>query len=264
MSWNNVAVTAVTTILLVSCTAQNDRDPSTTDSDTAREEAIADGATIVADEVSVDVIARTNDVVTDDITYLAQLNFVRGHLFAFNELFRAGEYDAAQTHAKHPESELYQGLEPAFSARGKSGFAAELQALTSTAAARGDVETAYATTLDAIRANAPETTIAKLLMAVSEVTIEAADEFDLGVGAEGVIVNAHEYQDAFGFLAASRELLSETFTSDINESEAISVAHEQLDLALSQFDGLVVTSTQGDALTIRDAGERIAKVASRL
>ena len=57
------------------------------------------------------------------------LGLVQGHLIAFRELHAAGEMDMAATHAKHPESEIYAALAPAFAARSKPGFADELSAL---------------------------------------------------------------------------------------------------------------------------------------
>lgn len=200
---------------------------------------------------------RTDDPANDDVEYYRRLGLVRGHLAAFIELYRAGAYDAAITHAKHPESELYQSLLPALEARSMPGFAAELDALAGYAADRGDVEGAYDAALSAIRANMPSANVKTQMLGVAEIVKTSGEEFDLGVNDEGNVEMSHEYQDAYGFLIASRELLADIETNDINAGEAIAVAHEQIDLALASFEGLTVSTTSGRAETIYGAAARI-------
>lgn len=197
------------------------------------------------------------DPATDDVEYLRRLGLVRGHLAVFIELYRAGEFDAAATHVKHPESELYAGLVPAFKARGKPGFADALSALVAATQARGDVDAAYAAVGDAIDANAPATNLATKLLAAAAMARTAGDEFAIGVEDDGAVSNAHEYQDAYGFLAAAQEMLSTEDTDDINEAEAIALAHEQLDIALKSFSGLTAEHTEGKASTIYGAAARL-------
>jgi hypothetical protein len=43
----------------------------------------------------------------------------------------------------------------------------------------------------------------------------------------------------------------------VNETEAINLAHEQLDLALASFDGLAAETTEGTASTLYGAAARI-------
>lgn len=201
--------------------------------------------------------AGAGDPATDDVEYMRRLGLVRGHLAAFAELYRAGEFGAAGTHVKHPESELYAGLVPAFEARGKPGFADELEALVAAAQARENVEEEYAAVGAAIDANAPVAPLSDKLLAVAAMAKTAGDEFGIGVEDDGTISNAHEYQDAYGFLVAGREILSAQDTNDVEESEAIALAHEQLDLALNAFSGLTVERTEGKASTIYGAAARI-------
>lgn len=199
----------------------------------------------------------SGDPATDDVEYLYRLGLVRGHLAAFIELYRAGAYDMAAMHAKHPESEIYADLAPAFAARGATGFAGELATLANTAEARGDVEAVYEATVSAIRANNPSANVKTTLLAISKMAATAAEEFDIAVTDDGAIETPHEYQDAYGFLAASREMLSELETADINATEAIAITHEQIDLAMASFDGLVADTTEGEASTIYGASSRI-------
>ncbi len=200
---------------------------------------------------------RSGDPASDDAEYLYRLGMVRGHLAAFIELYRADAYDMATTHVKHPEGELYADLAPAFEARQAPGFAQELRNLAYAAESQSNVETAYEATISSIRANGPTKDVGKTLMALSLLVSTAADEFDIGVNADGAVTEPHEYQDAYGFLAAAREMLSELETNDINESEAIAVAHEQIESSLASFDGWVVTETEGVSSTIYGAAARI-------
>ena len=197
------------------------------------------------------------DPATDDVEYIKRLGLVRGHLLSFMELYRTGNYDMALSHAKHPESELYTGLVPAFQVRSKAGFANELEELSQAAIARGDVEVSFERVMTAIITNMPKHDSKTALLAVSQMVSTAADEFTIGVSEDGSIVNAHEYQDAHGFLMSAREVLASEDTNDINAAEAIAIAHEQLDAALLSFDGLVVQSTEGKASTLYGAASRI-------
>lgn len=201
--------------------------------------------------------AAAGDPATDDVEYLYRLGMIRGHLIAFVELFRAGETEMAGTHVKHPESELYAALAPAFTARGEAGFEGALQDLVAAAKTGENVEATYEATIVAIRANAPDANPRTILLSIARLLSTAAAEFEIGVSDDGAITDPHEYQDAFGFLTAAREILSEVKTSDINASEAVAVAHEQIDLSLAMFGGLVATETQGSSTTIYGAASRI-------
>ncbi|PQA85356.1 hypothetical protein [Hyphococcus luteus] len=201
--------------------------------------------------------AAATDPASSDVAYMHVLGLVRGHLIAFTELYRGGVTDMAMTHVKHPKSELYASLLPAFEARGLDGFAEELSALAAAAEAGGDVEGPYREVVAAITANTPKASVAKQLLAVSEIVRTAADEFDIGVEDDGTVVNAHEYQDAYGFLIASREILSGIDTQDVNESDAIALAHEQIELALAPYNSLTDASTEGKASALYGAAARI-------
>ena len=84
--------------------------------------------------------ANAADADASDVAYIHLLGLVRGHLIAFSELYRAGAREMAMMHVKHPESELYTSLRPAFEARGLGGFGEELTALSDAAEAGGDIE----------------------------------------------------------------------------------------------------------------------------
>ena len=209
-------------------------------------------------------IVRTGDPVSDTSAFLTEIGKTRGHLIAFIELYRAGELEAAARHAKHPESEIYQGLLPAITARGLPGFAQALTALNDAMSAGADVEAAYAALQTAIAASLPDASIQETLLAVAGIVTTAAEEFAAGVDTEGAIVNDHEYQDAYGFLSAAREMLAELQTDDIAKAEAVSFAHEQLDIATSQTGSLIAKFCDGSAAEIESAGSRIEQAALRI
>lgn len=206
--------------------------------------------------------AASGDPSSDDVEYLRLLGLVRGHLIAFLELYNSGATEMAMTHVKHPESELYTSLAPAIEARGKPGFAAELSVLAAAAEAGGDVSDAFSDVISALNIHAGDAGVAAQLLGVSEIVRTAADEFDIGVEDDGSISTAHEYQDAFGFLVASREILSGLMTSDVNEAEAIDIAQEQISLSLDAFHSLTASETEGKASTIYGAAARI-EIAAR-
>lgn len=197
------------------------------------------------------------DPATDNAEYIYQLGLVQGHLIAFRELHAAGEIDMAATHAKHPESELYAALAPAFAARSKPGFADELNALVRTGEEGGNMDSAYAAIIAAIEAHIPDADVKTYLLAASKIAATAAEEFDIGVEDDGVISNAHEYQDAYGFLASARNIVSMAQADTVNESEAVGVAQEQIETALAAFDGLAAASTDGAPSTLYGAAARI-------
>lgn len=224
-------------------------------------EDVAEAPEPVAEEIPE---IRSGDPADDDVEFIYRLGLIRGHLLSFVELYRAGAYETATEHVQHPGSELYDALIPAFEARASDGFAEGLTALGEASAARGDVNALYADLVVAIRATAPKTSVAVKLLAISKMVATAAAEFDAGVADDGAIIDPHEYQDAFGFLSVAREMLASENSNDINETEAIAVAHEQLDLSINAFAGLLAEETEGQAETIYAAAAQIERAALRL
>jgi hypothetical protein len=208
--------------------------------------------------------ASMADPVSDDVEYLHQLGQTRGHLAAFTALHRLGAHEMSMTHAKHPESELYTGLVPAFAARGKTGFAEELAALTDAVAKGENVDAAYADVMNAISENEPDADFATRLMAIATLARTAGNEFAIGVADDGTVVNAHEYQDAYGFLTAAREMLANKEAADAQEAQALALADEQLEIALAEFDTLTANRVDGDASVIHGAAARIEIEANML
>lgn len=153
------------------------------------------------------------DLGTNDLAYLTQLSLMRGHLYVGYELYKAGHIEHAKTHMKHPESELYAKIAPAFATRNTIGFADELSALSAAVdqeLSTSQVEDAYYSLSLAISKseNAVEKTIfapAQRLKLVVELLRIAGEEYAIAV-VDGQLQNAHEYQDALGFTAISRAI----------------------------------------------------------
>lgn len=151
------------------------------------------------------------DLAKDNAAYLAQLGLIRGHLWVGYKLYQEGHIDMAKTHMKHPEDELYAGMEPVFKARQVDGFAQELQILADAVnGEKGDaaVKKAYQALQNQIaKSERIENKSARdVLISISLMIRTAADEYAIGVK-NGDVVNVHEYQDAYGFTEIAIERL---------------------------------------------------------
>jgi hypothetical protein len=208
--------------------------------------------------------ASSADPASDDVEYLHRLGQARGHLVAFLALHRLGAHEMSKSHAKHPESELYTGLAPAFAARGKPGFAAELAALAEAIEDNGDIDKACADVTKSISANEPDADFATRLMAIATLARTSGREFAMGVAEDGTVVNAHEYQDAYGFLTAARQMLASMDPADVEQEKSLALADEQLEIALHEFAALTASRVQGNASVIHGAAARIEVAANRL
>lgn len=158
------------------------------------------------------------DLAKDDAVFLAQLGLIRGHLWVGYKLYQEGHIAMAKTHMKHPEDELYAGLEPIFKAREVSGFGKELQTLAEAVnQEKGDaaVNKAYrALQSKMAKSESIEDKSARdVLVSISLMIRTAADEYAIGVK-NGDVVNVHEYQDAYGFTEIAIERLD-----DINSEQ---------------------------------------------
>ncbi|MAY54788.1 MAG: hypothetical protein CMQ37_02870 [Gammaproteobacteria bacterium] len=159
------------------------------------------------------------------------------------DLYRAGDRDAAETHMKHPEAEIYAALVPALDARGAPGFASELEALAVAVERRqplADVEAAYANLLQGIAAaeEVVEDPGAGLLgEVIVDLVSTAAAEYDIAAGDDLSLENAHEYQDSFGFMRVAYDVLDriEAMGADAGVTARI---REQMDSIMPTWSGV--------------------------
>ncbi len=214
--------------------------------------------------------ASSADSVASDAVYLGQLAFIRGHLNVGVNLYREGDEEASATHMKHPESEIYAALQPALEARGAPGFADQLAALA-VAVENGqplaEVETAYEDLLQGITAAeqaVPDQHARLLGNVIVDLVSTAAAEYDIAVGDDLALENAHEYQDALGFIRIAYDLLArvETMTDD---ASTVSAIREQLDLVRPAWTGLQPPQRlHTEPSVIYGAASRVELAVSRL
>lgn len=180
--------------------------------------------------------ASSADAIASDAVYLAQLSFIRGHLYVGVSLYREGDLDAAATHMKHPGDELYAALLPAIESRDGHGFGEQLENLAEAVIERragADVEAAYGALLEAIgdAENAVQELSARTLgTVIVDLVRTAAAEYDIAVDDQGMLVEPHEYQDSLGFVHTAKEkfALLETLSDNTAALMAIDVQLEAL------------------------------------
>ena len=153
----------------------------------------------------------TTPITDDKVAYMTQLGLVKGHLLVGYELYMAGHHDHAKTHMKHPESELYSDLLPAFSRYQQPGFSHELSQLANAVnndLGRKKVSQRYHALVKKIEQHQVLTSrdVAQQFKTVVQLLNVAAEEYGIAV-VDGEMKNAHEYQDAFGFTKVAHEAL---------------------------------------------------------
>lgn len=207
--------------------------------------------------------ATTADAIANDAVYLGQLAFIRGHLNVGVDLYRQGAEEASATHMKHPGDELYTALLPAIEAREASGFADQLEALAVAVENRrpmAEVESAYNALLDAVSAaeNAVEEQDAEMLgTVILDLVRTSAAEYDIAVGDNGDLENAHEYQDALGFVRIARDMLTR-LEGMTDNAPAVAAIREQLDLITPVWPSLMAPQKlETDPSVIYGAAARI-------
>jgi len=213
--------------------------------------------------------AGVPDLAADDVAFLKRLGLIRGHLYVGQKLYREGRVDMARTHIKHPRDELYAGLVPAINARGASSFDQALsglaEALESDAGIEA-VETAWETLDESIREieTSVDATTAQQLLAVARMSRTAAEEYAIGV-VNGRLDNAHEYQDAWGFVQVARLRLDRLSGANDDEIRAIERAGKALADLNRLWPGLAPEGmVDGDASLLHGAAARIELAARSL
>ncbi|NWG47253.1 MAG: hypothetical protein HXY25_12000 [Alphaproteobacteria bacterium] len=189
------------------------------------------------------------DPATDTAAYLTGLSLMRGHLRAGIELYRLGAAEAALTHMKHPRDEIYTDLEPAFAARGAAGFADALEALASgvrDGAPLAEVEAAYAQLLSAMDAAeaAAAPGRADRFRSATALLRSAAEEYAVAYDDAGMLRDAHEYQDAYGFTGEARRQIEAAGGPEADEALAVVSALAPLWPALVPPDRLETDASQ--------------------
>lgn len=134
-----------------------------------------------------------------------RLAFMSGHVEAGLALYRAGAPDQAARHLLHPVSETHAAERAGIDAL---GFKPEVFEQVSAALEAGKP----AAEVELLLAEAEENIVTMRSAAggdpkelIEYLMLTLADEYDAGVD-DGAIVNAGEYQDAYGFAVVARDI----------------------------------------------------------
>jgi hypothetical protein len=166
------------------------------------------------------------------IDFLKNLTLVEGHLTAGKDVYQSGDKEAAKTHMKHPGDELYAKLASGFKEFNAPRFDASLKRMA-LAVEQGksteDVNKAYETVvadIERARGKARPTLKERLLVA-SKVTRDAGNEFAEGVK-DAKVMNAHEYQDAYGYLKAAARLVDTARPANAAQTDTVANVNQLL------------------------------------
>jgi len=169
----------------------------------------------------------------DRVDYLTDLAMVEGHMLVGVELYKLGDAEAAKPHMKHPADELYKEVEGHFAELKVAGFAAELEAVGKAieqGAAAADVATLLNKLQAAIAvARGGEPSSAETVKTVVSLLRHAAEDYEAGVK-DGKVVDAHEYQDAWGFVQIASRLMAD-LPADEREEHAGPVGEIEAELS---------------------------------
>ncbi len=179
--------------------------------------------------------------VEQKVNFLSKLALVEGHLLAGVKLYSLGDVEAAKTHMKHPGSELVKSMAADMKAYQVPSFATALQTLAGTVEQKKpvpEVNAALSKVRDQLNAARHKVNVpTKAQFAVlSNVVREAAEEYGEGVK-NGAVVNAHEYQDAYGFVEAAKALANLLQTAPAHV-DAVTQARSALAALDSAFPAL--------------------------
>lgn len=206
---------------------------------------------------------------TNDLVYLTQLGLIRGHLLVGHQLYQEGHADAAKTHMKHPKSELYADLVPAFSARGTKGFAEQLEALADKVESNASSEAvtqAYNAVTKAIAANEAvvdkhSTSTEERLKLAVELLRAAGAEYALAV-VDGQLKSAHEFQDSYGFTQVAKRTVDSITPGDETSRDALAKAKQLIAQLAPLWPSIVPPETvSGDSSTLYGAAARVELLA---
>ncbi len=190
-----------------------------------------------------------------EIQLLTDLGFMQGHAYAGLKLYEMGETELGVEHIGHPIVEKYDAVAEQLEKMGHGGLKAQLEEMSAAAEAGQPAEDVAAlydevvATLETVRAEV-EGGAANQLKALALLTRIAADEYQVAFDG-GKMVNAKEYQDAWGFLQIVKEEARELAGSDDAQvAEAAAAILGYAENAESVFSGV-----KGDGISNPDASE---------
>jgi hypothetical protein len=188
-----------------------------------------------------------------------RLAFMSGHVEAGLALYRAGAPDQAARHLLHPVSETHASERGGLDALGfKPEVFEQVSAALDSGKPASEVEPLLAeaeANVAAMRAAAggePKALIEYLMLTL-------ADEYDAGVD-DGAIVNAGEYQDAYGFAVVARDIAA------AQDPAVFGALRTELDMLILMWPGKgpLADSTPAPEALMAEALERVKSAIANL
>ena len=208
--------------------------------------------------------AALAQVLLEQPGYVATLGELDAEAHVALALYQTRHAAIARSHLSHGDAIIHRRLLNRVLARRAQGFSAELKAFTK-AIERGEsfksVQKNYVALEAAIAASRGKGDLVKAVSMVTATGLligRSADYYSSGVG-NGKIIDQSQYQDAWGFMKAAKNIMA-----DISKSEKAKHAEEmvQLDSALANLNALWPNLTDGDAN--RDGGQILSDAAVRV
>lgn len=196
---------------------------------------------------------------------VADFLLIRGHTMAGRALYDAGERDMAKPHLSHPQKELYaesmQSLQQygAQSAAEAGDVIVALGEADASAEEIGEAVDATFVEIDAAIENV-NASVAQRAEAISAVLEAARAEYNVSI-TDGMVTDAPEYQDAWGFIRAAR-VGFDTWRDDFDDANESAAAEfdELLGALEALHDDPVPDNNPPDVIDVR-AGATQAQLA---
>lgn len=192
---------------------------------------------------------------SEDQSLAGNLMLLRGHLLVGSELYTAGRADDAVIHYLHPAEEIYNEIAAGLAARGVTGMATDLNALS--AAVKGKKPQAEVAALQtkveaAVAEAQPKLATPALAQVLATVLQTAADEYAIAYEG-GSLSNAAEYQDARGFVW--------TAESEVKANPALASLAEGIAALKAAWPGAV--PPKSPAMSVDEVSAKVAALVER-
>ena len=192
--------------------------------------------------------------VAPEVALLRDLGFMTGHLRAGLALYEDGDLEAARTHMGHPIEEKYEAVAGTLDERGFENLRQQMTRLIDAAEGGAEYAEVEATfdeviaTVDQVRAQS-DASPAMRLIALAELGMIAAEEYDAAIADDGSIENLHEYQDSWGFLRTIERQAQEIAES--SDDSAVSASAQEI-LTRVEVAGEAYGTLQGEDIPSAD------------
>lgn len=161
---------------------------------------------------------------SDGVAYLAQLSIVEGHLIAAEDLFAAGQKDAAIDLSYHPEAELMDEMRGRLASHQAQDFTPLMKAFSAAMESGSTVDTVNAGIADfrtsVAAAKAGQAADLKARIGALVLLVKAAAEEYSGSIENGSVTELMGYAEARAFLKVAREEATALQAQDLTKAAA--------------------------------------------